>query len=235
MSQPDANSTQQPIASRLHAIGLMALIAVWAYGGVISAANLHSRVGPPLVFYYLRAIVFDWLVVAYIVVGVRRRGGSLRDLIGGSWRRAGDFWRDVLVAFVFWIVSLACLAILRLALHAKSGVHAIRFLTPVSRSETILWILVALTAGFCEETIFRGYLQRQFIAWSGKPAIGILFSAALFGGVHAYQGAKQTILLGVFGAMFGVLAYKRQSLRPGMMAHAWQDALAGLVVRLLPK
>ena len=35
--------------------------------------------------------------------------------------------------------------------------------------------------------------------------------------------------------MFGVLAYWRRSLRPGMMAHAGNDAIVGLLLRLLPK
>jgi membrane protease YdiL (CAAX protease family) len=115
------------------------------------------------------------------------------------------------------------------------SVNAVRFLAPQSRVEIILWMLVALTAGFCEETIFRGYLQRQFLALSGKPILGILLSAAAFGVAHAYQGAKRAFILGVYGAMFGILAHRRHSLRPGIMTHAWQDALSGLAMHFLPK
>ncbi len=70
---------------------------------------------------------------------------------------------------------------------------------------------MALTAGICEEILFRGYLQRQFIAMTGNPALGILLSAVIFGGAHVYQGAKQAILLGVYGAMFGALAYRQST------------------------
>jgi hypothetical protein len=234
MSEPHAGPPQ-PIASRTHTIGLLAIIAVWAWGGAMTAAKMRANAGLSLIVLYSVSLIFEWLIVAYVVVGIRRQGGSLRELIGGSWGRGRDFWRDVLVAFVFWLTSLLCLGALRLALDANRGVDAIRFLAPHSRVETIFWVLMSLTAGFCEETIFRGYLQRQFLALSGQPLLGILLSAAIFGSVHAYQGAKQTILLGVFGAMFGILAYRRRSLRPGMMAHAWQDTIAGLVIRLLPK
>lgn len=225
----------QPIASRTHTVGLLIILVAWAWTAEITAAMLRAHRGPPLSVFYVAATMVEWLAVAYVVAGVRRQGGSLRELIGGNWGKGRDFWRDTLVALVFWIVALVCLGGLRLALHVNRSVDAVRFLAPQNSVEIVLWMFVSLTAGFCEETIFRGYLQRQFIALSGSPPVGILLSAAVFGGVHAYQGAKQTLILGAFGAMFGTLAYLRRSLRPGMMAHAWNDALVGLVMRLLPK
>jgi hypothetical protein len=41
------------------------------------------------------------------------------------------------------------------------------------------------------------------------------------------------ILIGLFGAMFGILAYWCRSVRPGMIAHAWQDSLGGVVGSLM--
>lgn len=38
------------------------------------------------------------------------------------------------------------------------------------------------------------------------------------------------VMLGVYGALSGVLATIRKSLRPGMMAHAWHYTLSGLVL-----
>jgi membrane protease YdiL (CAAX protease family) len=225
----------QPVASPVHTVILLAIIFSVSWAGAMRAPGLRTHGVHHMTISYLGTMGMEFLITAFVVVGVRRRGGSLRNLVGGRWDRASDFFRDVLIAFCFWIVSLLCLAFVRIVMHAKAGIDAIRFLAPQSRAEAVLWIFVALTAGFCEEIIFRGYLQRQFIALSGQPILGILLSAVAFGGSHAYQGAKQTVILGVYGAMFGVLAYWRHSLRPGMMAHAGQDALVGLVIRLLPK
>jgi hypothetical protein len=36
------------------------------------------------------------------------------------------------------------------------------------------------------------------------------------------------IAIGFFGSFFGILAHLRKSLRPGMMAHAFQDSIAGI-------
>src|SRR5208283_2132659 len=149
-----------PVASRIHTLGLLGIIAAWAWFGVITAERLRANAGPrsPLLVAYWASAIFEWLIVAYVVVGVRRHGGSLRELIGGSWARARDFWRDVLVAFVFWIIALVCLGALRFALRANRGVDAVRFVAPQSKLEMITWVVLSVTAGFCEETIFRGYL-----------------------------------------------------------------------------
>ena len=107
------------------------------------------------------------------------------------------------------------------------------FILPHGGAELTLWIALSVTAGICEETIFRGYLQRQFIALTKSAPAGILLSAAAFGVAHVYQGFRMVILIGVFGAMFGILAYWRGSVRPGMIVHAWQDSLGGVVSALM--
>ena len=88
--------------------------------------------------------------------------------------------------------------------------------------------------GFVEEVVFRGYLQRQFIGWArGGVVAGVLASAVVFGGAHAYQGVRNIALLTVFGVLFSLLALYRRSLRAGMFAHSWHDLIAGLALALL--
>ena len=107
------------------------------------------------------------------------------------------------------------------------------FLVPGTTLELVVWCLLSTTAGICEEIIFRGYLQRQFGAITRSTMAAICLSAVVFGASHGYEGGPRMVLIGVFGLMFGLLAWWRRSLRPGMMAHAWHDALSGAVLRLL--
>jgi len=83
--------------------------------------------------------------------------------------------------------------------------------------------------------VFRGYLQRQFISWTGNAVVGVLISAAVFGAGHIYQGGKQAIIIGVYGAFFGALSLYRRSLKPGMIAHALQDTCSGVLISLMIK
>ena len=94
-----------------------------------------------------------------------------------------------------------------------------------------VWIAVSLTAGFCEEAVFRGYLQKQFHALTGSAAVAVLAQAVLFGLAHGYQGVKNVIVITVLGLLYGLLALGRGNLRPGMLAHAWADVYGGLPIR----
>jgi membrane protease YdiL (CAAX protease family) len=107
------------------------------------------------------------------------------------------------------------------------------FLTPGTNLELAVWFCVSVTAGFCEEIIFSGYLQRQLAAIANSMLAGVLLSALVFGASHGYEGAARMILIAIFGLMFGLLSWWRKSLRPGMMAHAWHDALSGAILRML--
>lgn len=226
---------KRPVASAIHTVGLLVLIAAWAWLGVWAVARGRVNASPSLIRSYAVTAILEWLALAYVLWGIRRQGGSLRDLVGGTWAQGKGFWRDVLIAAGFWIVSLVCLGVLGFALHVGRPSESIRLLAPHGAGQILFWIVLSFTAGFCEETIFRGYLQRQFTAMSDSATVGILLSAAVFGVGHMYQGGMRTILIGAFGAMFGTLAYNRRSLRPGMMAHAWHDAVMGLLIRLIPK
>jgi membrane protease YdiL (CAAX protease family) len=185
-------------------------------------------------FFYLATMAWEWLLVGYIYWGLRRRGKSIRNIAGLRWKSAFDFFIDIAIAFGFWIAAIFVLGIVSRLVHANGMAETARRLAPQGLFESLLWIALSVTAGICEETIFRGYLQRQFVAWTRSAPIGVLLSAALFGAGHVYQGAKATVVIGVYGLMFGILAEARKNLRPGIMTHAWHDALTGLVIRFLP-
>lgn len=107
-------------------------------------------------------------------------------------------------------------------------------LAPANGREIAAWTLLCLMVGFIEEFIFRGYLQRQFIGWArGSVAAGVCGSAVIFGAAHAYQGARGMVLIAVFGALFGLLAHHRGSLRAGIIAHGWHDWITGLALAML--
>ena len=72
--------------------------------------------------------------------------------------------------------------------------------------------------------------EAEFQKFSRVVAQGILFGAS-----HGYQGWRSMAVIAIFGCAFGILAAWRKNLRPGMMAHAWQDLFTGLVLKMLMK
>lgn len=95
-------------------------------------------------------------------------------------------------------------------------------------SLTLKWIAVvvsAVSAGICEETAFRGYMQRPIEMAIGVPT-AIFVSSLFFTLVHLSQGwAIPGILPIVFsaGILLGILAWSSRSLVPGMVGHVIMD------------
>ncbi len=92
----------------------------------------------------------------------------------------------------------------------------------------MVWLGLAATGGFCEELVFRGYLTRQFSAWTGSRVFAVVLQGMAFGLAHGFYHKIMFVVM-VQGWLLGLLAYWRKSLRPGMLAHGLQDALGGLV------
>jgi membrane protease YdiL (CAAX protease family) len=188
---------------------------------------------------YLFGIGWEWLLAAFAWWGIRMRHVTVRQVMGK--RRSGwRIWiRDFGVAMIFWLMSIIVLgalaAVLRL-MHQMPLQKAVLDLAPQGALQMLTWLLLCITAGIVEEFVFRGYLLQQFssIGTSNKGHLwlGVLVSSLLFGSAHGYEGIGGMIAITAYGAMFCILAIKRKSLRPGMMAHAWHDSLTGIVLAI---
>ncbi len=182
---------------------------------------------------YLFTLGYEFVLLGYVwFFGLRKYRVSLAEIVGGKWRNFGDFSLDVAIALLFWVVVVIVLLILSLILHFR-GMDAAKALLPQTTIELGVFVVLAIAAGFCEEIIFRGYLQRQFTAWTGNIAAGVALQAVVFGSGHIYQGVKGVVVITIYGALFGILAAMRKSLRPGIMQHSGQDALSGIAGHFL--
>jgi membrane protease YdiL (CAAX protease family) len=121
---------------------------------------------------YLLTMGVEWLTVAFVFWGIRKQDRiSLGELIGGKWHRPEDVLLDMAIAAGFLLVSFLVLGGLAVALgvnNQPADVRKLSFLAPHGGLEVALWFLLSSTAGFCEEVIYRGYLQKQIAAWTNK-------------------------------------------------------------------
>lgn len=205
------------------------------------ASNLHNR---GRILLYVSTMIWQVVLLGLVWLGLRLRKTKLRDVIGGRWSSVEDFLLDLAVAAGFWIVSSLILAAGKFALGlASTSVNqsldqvkqSIGPIAPQTPAELGVFVLLTVFAGVIEEIVFRGYLQKQIGAISGNVYIGVAIAAIIFGAGHGYQGIRFMILIAIYGALFGILVLLRKSLRPGMMAHAWQDAFSGVAFYLLTK
>lgn len=195
-----------------------------ANGRQLSASSAGSHL---LLYFSIAALqlVFVW----FVRLGIRARGGELRDLLGKRWRTPLDAARDTALGLLFVIALRFCSPFLQHLLGQFSA--NTNFLLPKGPAESFLWVAVSILAGVCEELVYRGYLQRQLWALSGSLPLAVGLQAAIFAVGHAYQGWRPAVITGIYGLAFGLLAAWRKSLLPGAIAHALIDVIGGLFPR----
>lgn len=223
----------RPVASFRHTALLVGIFVALAVGGAIAGRSLPSSPGEArragsLAPFYLSLMVMEWGLVLYVARGLRRRGVSLRTLVGGRWARPRDVAIDVLVGLLAWGVWVGVARALD-GWPAPGDAGSVAAMLPSSRLELGLWIALAVSAGFAEELVFRGYLQAQLHALTHRRTVALVLQATLFGISHGYKGAQGCIRIVIYGLLMGILALARGSLRPGMVAHAWTDIAGGIL------
>lgn len=228
------------VAPAWHTALFIVMFAALSLGGTKRTAAAGDHAHWPL---YLETMVMQWLLVGFIVWGLALRGRKLRDLVGGRWNSAEAVLTDVAVAIGFFFANMLVRAAAVVVILAMNGglkassmaglQHVAKVIGPQSKWELLLFMGVAITAGFCEEIMFRGYLQQQFALWTNSTALGVIVSAVLFTLGHAYQGWFLASQVGLLGLMLGILAAWRKTLRPGILAHSMQDIISGVLSKLL--
>jgi len=104
---------------------------------------------------------------------------------------------------------------------------SVSFLLPHTRKELRTFYAVSITAGICEEIIYRGFMIAYLMAF-GMPfwAAGLVSSVA-FGFAHAYQGPTGIVKTATVGATMALLYGLTGSLWAPIVAHAVMDLAAG--------
>jgi membrane protease YdiL (CAAX protease family) len=112
------------------------------------------------------------------------------------------------------------------------GVLAMLPRTPVERR---LFTMVSITAGVCEELVFRGFLIALLAALVPAAPVWVcaLAAAVVFGLAHLYQGAVGVVTTFVMGLVLGALYVISGSLLAPILVHAMVDLRAIWLGRLV--
>jgi uncharacterized protein len=178
---------------------------------------------------YVFLMIYQWALVACIVAlwtSQRRPWSALLLANPNAW----GLWLGLALALTYvWIAILQRRAILRRpeALEkARASLAALEPLVPHTPAEHRLWPFGAVTAGCCEEILFRGFLF-AFLASFVGVVTAVAVGAVLFGLFHAYYGPKGMLKTGVFGMLMALLALAAHSLLPVILIHAAIDYISG--------
>lgn len=195
--------------------------------------------------YYRTICVGLWIATALAIAAVGPR--PLFTIVASAadipWLLAHPWVRYLAAALIAVFVVLS--AVLPAAIviwkkltnrprkYASAALASLNYFLPATWVERRWWVFLSITAGVCEETLFRGFMLQYLhvFPWALNLTVALLFSSLVFGLNHLYQGAAGVLGTAIGGFLFGLLFLLTGNLLLPIIIHAAIDLRALLVVR----
>jgi membrane protease YdiL (CAAX protease family) len=178
---------------------------------------------------YIQATITQWILAASaltIWVTAARPFADLGFSAIGGWRLAVGIIVLAAAIVLFVVQRRKILASEALQLEFKKKVANASALLPDNGVEISLFQLVSVTAGVCEEILYRGFLMWYLSVLAG-PIVAIVGSSFFFGFAHLYQGGKGMVQTGIVGLVLALLYVTTGSLWLPMLIHMMIDMNSG--------
>lgn len=181
---------------------------------------------------YRRTIVGEWTVALVAVL---------------LWAREGRSWAALgLQPPTDWRLTTGlALALVAAALAVRQSVSIRRFssdrldkirprladvdlIAPRTSTEYRWFMALSLTAGVCEELLYRGFLTWLLASYM-PVVVAIIIVSLAFGAGHGYQGVKGILKTATVGLVMSIVVLASGWLIPAMVIHAIMDMSGGIV------
>ena len=195
--------------------------------------------------YYKTLCAWLWIatVVAYLAVGVRPiltiypAAEEIPWLLEHPW----VFYSvEAVIALFVALTFLPIVIVIRKKLRKQprtyssaDSLKSLSYVLPATRSERRWFVFVCITAGICEEWLFRGFLLHYLHAFPFALGLtlALLISAVIFGLQHLYLGAGGAVATTLSGVIFGLLFILTGSLLLPILLHAATDLRMLVILR----
>ncbi|HEV8269545.1 MAG TPA: CPBP family intramembrane glutamic endopeptidase [Thermoanaerobaculia bacterium] len=179
---------------------------------------------------FLSISLVQGLMVAFLVLVLRRHGLSPRDLGEGVGREGRFIAVTLSVLAVLLVGTVLKLRQLRAATPEEiaKALGPGRLFCPRTRAEIGAFLVLTLTAGICEELLYRGWLLLFLSSATGSVWVGLVASSLIFGLGHAYQGVKGVLATGAVGLVLGLVVLFVGGLGAAQVVHVLVNLVNGL-------
>lgn len=213
---------------------LLSFPLVLRWTGALSVAGIdpqspqHTRAFLKFCF---ALTAFLWVCFFIVLVGIRSSGRTRwQELVGAKWSR----WQAIIGDLGIALATLVMMAVIGNLSNAVRGpfqhdTAAFRSMVAQNSVEAVAFLVAALTAGFVEEFVFRGYVQRQCQALCGSTVLASILQLVVFTQGYLYQGWLRLVPVLLIGFVLTIVALWRKSLVPGMIAHGLGDSLVAFI------
>ncbi len=222
---------------------LLVVAPVWDYYDTSRLKRNPSSAGKIRYYKTLSAWLWVSTIVAWLAVGWRPlftiypAPSEIPWLLEHAWA----FYLVEVVIALFVAVTLLPLAIvfwkkIKKQPRKYSSADALKSLSyffPATWTERRWWVFICITAGICEETLFRGFLLRYLhvVPWTLNLTLALLISSVIFGLNHIYGGVSGVVGSAVGGFIFGLLFILTGTLLLPMVLHAVLDLRMLVILR----
>jgi membrane protease YdiL (CAAX protease family) len=176
---------------------------------------------------YVAYVVAQWTTFGLAWFGLLLKHVNIRNLI--NYKMSLRSWfNEIPAVILFLTVAVGGTTFLYLLFGDLYRTQSLSL--PGTPLQLLAFVPLAVTAGICEEFVFRGYFLSQLSSAPTGFAGALIVQAALFGLAHGYHqtivGFLQKFLLGL---AFGTLVRWRKSLIPAILAHVLLDLSGGIL------
>jgi membrane protease YdiL (CAAX protease family) len=210
---------------------LLGLVIPWrGYARMRHLMTLPEVTGRERIKMYAATIFFQWVLTALVAWRALARGLSPHEL---GIRLTLDVALLATTLIGAALIATAHWAnVRRMARSDHPNLKRLRALGtrlfPRSRPEFALFVLLSLTAGICEEFLFRGFVMAALLRAGLATWLVIVLSSAMFGLAHLYQGKGGSLGTGILGTLFALARITFASLLPVVIWHSALDIVAGM-------
>ena len=213
-----------------HVLAVLLVVAVPAWDRIETRRVKRSADSRAKVRSYRRVVVVLWSLTALAVVAVPPDDLLRPPALSGTLARLGAAQGVPLPVVAALLVGLVLPVLIALASpHARARLakplEALSWYLPDSPAERRWFAAVAVSAGVCEEVLYRGFLLRHLTAL--LPELGgtgaVLVAALVFALAHTYQGASAAVATALVGLGLTALFVASHSLWLPIVVHALID------------
>lgn len=116
--------------------------------------------------------------------------------------------------------------------YIESKLEDLHYIIPLNWREFRSYIFLAVSAGICEEIIFRGflitYISHYFSDSSFGMLLAVLLPALVFSVSHLYQGWWAVLKIMILALLFGFIFILSESLIAVILIHILIDIFSGV-------
>jgi len=180
---------------------------------------------------YASTFAFQWATAGLILWRADARSITLKELAIGIPRPALTLTLSVVLSVLFFANQILSLKRLSTQPANRSGVlvHLATKIFPQDSIERLAFVALVIAVAFCEEFIYRGFIQSVFQRATGAVSLGIIVSAVFFASAHLYQGRLGLASTFAVGLLFAAVRSWSGSLAPSISVHFVTDLTVGFL------